>query len=127
MKTIYKSNLDLYLELVERARAAIGWRLHGNMLHLAHGNPAIFFANCSRAQSFCEAFELPCLFCPDGRRLSESRIADMVERLFDPASFASFGKQYHKYYQTMIEFLEANGLGHNLSRAVDREAGTTAA
>ena len=60
-----------HLDLVEETLGAVGWRLHGNMLHLAHGNPAVFFANNSRAESFCEAFGLPCVRSPDRVRLDD--------------------------------------------------------
>lgn len=106
-----------YLSLVESSVGAIGWRLHGNMLHLAHGNPAVFFANCSRAESFCRSFGLPCVVSPDHTRLSESQLAEGIERLFDPQAFASFGANYAHYRGQMANFLEANALEHRLHSA----------
>ena len=77
-----------YLDLVDQAVGAIGWRLHGNMIHLAHGNPAILFSNCSRGESFCETFGLPRVPSPDHVELPDAKIAEMVDRLLDPATFA---------------------------------------
>ena len=115
--TLYEYKMQSYRGLVDESLGAIGWRLHGNMLHLAHGNPAIFFANCSRAKSFCESFALPCVDSPDHTRLSNSVIAEALERFFDPATFVDFPRKYAHYRKRMGEFLTANGLEHHLSEA----------
>jgi polysaccharide pyruvyl transferase WcaK-like protein len=112
--TVYEYDARPYLQLVEESVGAIGWRLHGNMIHLAHGNPAILLANCSRGESFCEAFDLPVIRCPDHHKLSEREIAGHVEQLLDPATFAKFPARYAEHRAAMAEFLEANGLDHNL-------------
>ncbi len=113
---LHAYDVSPYLSLVETSVGAIGWRLHGNMLHLAHGNPAVFFANCSRAESFCRSFGLPCVVCPDHTRLSESQIAVEIERLFNPQGFAAFAEHYACYRGRMADFLDANGLEHRLRR-----------
>ena len=114
---LHAYDVSPYLSLVETSVGAIGWRLHGNMLHLAHGNPAVFLANCSRAESFCRSFGLPCVVCPDHTRLSEAQLAEAIERLFDPRTFASFAGNYAHYRGQMADFLEANGLEHRLHGA----------
>jgi polysaccharide pyruvyl transferase WcaK-like protein len=111
-----------YLKLVEQCSGAIGWRLHGNMLHLAHGNPAISFANCSRTASFCELFELPTLRNSDGGVLSESAISRMLDHFFDDRTFANLPRRYREVRAEMIHFLDANGLDHNLSQPAQSSA-----
>jgi len=120
--TVFRFELRPYLHLVEHARGAIGWRLHGNMLHLSRGNPAVFFANCSRAQSFCETFGLPCVFAPDGQPISEDRLRAAAERLFRPEGFERLPQTYARYRAEMVRFLEANGLAHRLRAASAEEA-----
>jgi hypothetical protein len=88
--------------------------LHGNMLHLAHGRPAMLFSNCSRGDSFCDLFGLPTLRSPDHAELSESSLERMIERLFDDATFAHVPGRYEEVRSAMAEFLSANGLGHRL-------------
>lgn len=112
--TLYEYRLPPYLELVEQSIGAIGWRLHGNMLHLAHGNPVAMFANCSRAKSFCESFSLPCVPSPDRQRLSRRTLEEHIDRLLDPATFAAFPARYAEHRTRMAEFLDANGLEHHL-------------
>ncbi len=118
--TVFRFALRPYLRLVEHARAAIGWRLHGNMLHLAGGNPAVFLANCSRAQSFCETFGLPCVFAPDGQPIAVDRLRAAAEQLLDPERFAPLAPSYARYRAEMVRFLEANGLAHRLGAAADQ-------
>jgi hypothetical protein len=115
--TVYTRDMRPYIELVDQAVGAIGWRPHGNMLHLAHGNPAILFANCSRGQSFCRTFGLPVVPSPDHVELPEETIAEMVEALLDRSTFRNLPATYAEYRESMVGFLEANGLEHNLDGA----------
>jgi polysaccharide pyruvyl transferase WcaK-like protein len=104
-----------YRRLVEQSCGAIGWRLHGNMIHLAQGNPAVLFSNCSRGASFCELFGLPTVSSPDHRRLPDAVLSEMLDRFFDDETFAPLARSYPLVYADMIDFLEANGLEHNLA------------
>jgi polysaccharide pyruvyl transferase WcaK-like protein len=115
--TLYEYDMRPYMDLVDQAVGAIGWRLHGNMIHLAHGNPAILFANCSRGQSFCDTFGLPRVPSPDHVELPDATITRMVDALLDPATFAGLPRTYAEHRQAMAQFLEANGLEHNLAGA----------
>lgn len=115
--TLYRYDINPYLAEVETAFGVIGWRLHGNMLHLAHGNPAVYFANCSRAASFCEAFDLPCVVAEDGDVIETDTLQQAVRRLTDRKGFLPFRDRYRHYRNEMIAFLEANGLDHHLRQA----------
>jgi polysaccharide pyruvyl transferase WcaK-like protein len=115
--TLYQYDMRPYMALVEDAVGAIGWRLHGNMIHLAHGNPAILFSNCSRGESFCNTFGLPALPSPDHVELPDATIKQMVDALLNPATFANLPRTYAAHRAAMARFLEANGLEHNLTGA----------
>lgn len=115
--TLFRFELAPYLQLIEQSCGAIGWRLHGNMIHLAHGNPAILFSNCSRGASFCDMFGLPTLASADHNRLSTTALSEMLDRFFDDATFAKLAQRYGPVRQEMIRFLESNGLEHNLGDA----------
>jgi hypothetical protein len=116
-RTLYRYDLQPYLHLVEASVGVIGWRLHGNMLHLAHGRPAGFFANCSRAESFCDSFGLPSVACEDHERISREQIQMMIDLLWDDATFAELPKHYAEHRARMARFLDANGLRHHLRPA----------
>jgi hypothetical protein len=112
--TVYRWDMASYLRLVSQCAGAIGWRLHGNMLHLAHGNPAMLFSNCSRGTSFCELFQVPTLQSPDHVSLGEGAIRGMIERFFDDRTYSQVPKRYQEVRGSLVRFLEANGLEHNL-------------
>lgn len=114
MQTLYEFDIRPYQQLVDTAYGAIGWRLHGNMFHLAHGNPTMFFANCSRCRSFAEAFELPCIYAEDKEKIDKEDLIESVERFIAADYFDPFIRQYARRYQDMIAFLEENGLEHRL-------------
>ena len=127
--TLYRYDMKPYMDLVDEALGAVGWRLHGNMIHLAHGNPAILFSNCSRGESFCATFGLPRVPSPDHVELPDGTIREMVDRLLDPATFADLPARYAEHRRNMARFLEANGLRHNLGNpepAALREPATAA-
>lgn len=115
--TLYRYDIAPYVDLVERSYGAIGCRLHGNMFHLAHGNPAVFLANCSRAESFCQTFDLPYYFCPDHEQLSVEQLSEAVDRLTDPGQYVAFAQRYAHYHRVLGETLLANGLEHRLKPA----------
>jgi polysaccharide pyruvyl transferase WcaK-like protein len=112
--TLYEYNLAPYLDLVEQCRGVIGWRLHGDMLHLAHGRPTGFFANCSRSASFCRSFGLPAVAVEDHDRLEARVIVEAVDRWLDPATYDELPSRYESGRARMISFLDANGLEHRL-------------
>jgi len=113
--TLYEYDVRPYFQLVDEAVGAIGWRLHGNMIHLAHGNPGILFSNCSRGESFCETFGLPRVPSPDHVEMPDATIDDMIGRLLNPATFDNLAHTYAEHRESMARFLETNGLRHNLS------------
>lgn len=115
--TVMRFELEPYLRLIDTSCGALGWRLHGNMLHLAHGNPALLLSNCSRGASFCELFGLPVILCPDHCRLSDTALSELLDRFFDDATFMPLAKRYPAVRAEMIRFLEANGLEHNLGES----------
>jgi hypothetical protein len=125
--TLYEYDIRPYLALVEEAVGAIGWRLHGNMIHLAHGNPGLLFSNCSRGESFCETFGLPVVSSPDHVELPDEKIAEMVDRFLDPSTFANLPHTYAEHRAAMARFMEANGLEHNLNGGDGEEPAMTLA
>ena len=112
--TLYETDLASYLDLVTECRGAIGWRLQGDMLHLAHGRPAGFFANCPRSASFCRSFGLPAVAAQDNHRLEARTIVEAVDRWLDPTTYAELPSHYGSGFARMMSLLDANGLEHRL-------------
>ncbi|MGH1372420.1 MAG: polysaccharide pyruvyl transferase family protein [Cellvibrionaceae bacterium] len=114
MEELYEFDIKPYQKLVDESYGAIGWRLHGNMFHLAHGNPTMFFANCTRCWSFSQGFELPCIYAEDKEIIPKEELIESVDRFLRADYFDDFSIQYKKNYQSMKSFLEENGIEHNL-------------
>lgn len=115
-EALYEFNLDSYEKLVEESYGAIGWRLHGNMLHLAAGNQVAFFANCSRVKSFCETFSLPYIYAEDGEKINKTQLIDTVDRFLNEDIYDDFKIQYSNYRNEMVKFLDKNLIKHNLEK-----------
>lgn len=115
--TLFRFEMEPYLRLIDQSCGAVGWRLHGAMLHLAHGNPALLLSNCSRGASFCELFGLPTVLSPDHVRLDDTVLSELLDRFFDDATFAPLARRYPPVRAEMIRFLEANGLEHNMEQS----------
>lgn len=111
---LYEFNLKPYQDMVSDAYGAIGWRLHGNMFHLAAGNPVRFFANCSRVRSFCEAFSLPYIYAEDGEHISKHELASAVDMFLNDHDYSRFQEKYVFYFNEMKDFLLKNNINNNL-------------
>ncbi len=119
VETLCEYNVAPYLKLIDDCAGAIGWRLHGNMIHLAANRPAILFSTCSRGESFCQSFDLPTVRSPDKHKLPEREIVRLLDAFFDDASFAKLPGHFAAYRENMIRFLNANGLSHKLAESDD--------
>lgn len=115
-KALYKFNLDEYEQLVNESYGAIGWRLHGNMLHLAAGNPIAFFANCSRVKSFCETFSLPYIYAEDGETINKTHLVETVDQFLNEDIYTDFKIKYAHYQNQMRVFLNKNLIKHFLEK-----------
>ncbi len=114
MEELYEFDIKPYQKLVDESFGAIGWRLHGNMFHLAHGNPTMFFANCSRCYSFSQGFDLPCIFAEDKELIPRQDLIDSVDQFLRADYFDEFSKRYQENYQEMKRFLNDNSIDNNL-------------
>ena len=92
------------LEYAENAKSldlAIGVRLHGNVMALAHGVPAIFVVYDSRTREFANLFDLPQIDISKG-------YSTRWQDVYTHENFQRFEKTYAKVYQDVREFLNKN-------------------
>ncbi|MBI4605363.1 MAG: polysaccharide pyruvyl transferase family protein [Planctomycetes bacterium] len=111
-ESVFGFDIAPYLRLVEETAGAAGWRLHGNMLHLACGNPAVFFANNSRGV-LLRGVRAP-VRALSGPRADPAR--DRARARGPPARPRDlpFPARWAAARAEMARFLEANGLEHRL-------------
>ncbi|MCV0425185.1 MAG: polysaccharide pyruvyl transferase family protein [Roseibium sp.] len=113
MERLYRTNLfysDVvadYDEVVKRCDFVLGYRLHGNLMALANGVPALYFTYDSRTREFAETFKIPSfdVFSDEVFRLSD---------FWDQSRFDAFNLNYQKTYRAMHQFLNENGIANKM-------------
>jgi hypothetical protein len=92
----------------ENCDAMIGFRLHGNVMGLNQGIPSLMYSYDSRTRELANFFSLPVAEVEDFAQPDP-------EQLFLEADFTHFETTYAANYQSLLQFLESNGLEHNLT------------
>jgi hypothetical protein len=98
----------------------LGYRLHGNIMALSNGRPAIYHTYDSRTRELVEHFCIPSY---DIKSTEEFSLDSMLR----PDLFNEFNARVPVAYDEMRDFLEANGVPHRMagrpqSRAAENQA-----
>lgn len=96
-----------YDAVMRRQDLVLGYRLHGNLIALANGVPAIYFTYDSRTVEFAETFAIPAYDV-----FSSEPFA--LESYWDQSRFEQFNRAYSRGYREMRTFLDENGLDHKM-------------
>jgi len=89
----------------------VGFRLHGNVIGLHQGIPAVFFTYDSRIRELSTLFAVPAVEVEDYMPIN-------LERIFQDADFSKFQHVYRLNYAEYHRFLTENGLNHVLAQPV---------
>lgn len=94
-----------YDACVKACDLVLGYRLHGNLMALANGVPALYFTYDSRTREFAETFRIPSfdVFSEKVFRLSD---------YWDQGLFDRFNRAYEATYYAMGDFLSENNVPH---------------
>lgn len=96
-----------YEALVRRMDVVLGYRLHGNLMALANGVPAVYFIYDSRTAEFVDTFRIPSFDVYSGKPFR-------LEDYWDQALFERFNRSYHHRYLEMRAFLDENAIDHKM-------------
>jgi hypothetical protein len=88
----------------------IGYRLHGNIMALSVGKPAIYQTYDSRTRELVEHFDIPAHDI-----MTQTPFA--LEPLLEQPLFDRFNARYPVAYDIVRDFLAANGVAHRMSGA----------
>ena len=100
-------SIGSWMEHYQRVDAVIGPRIHGVMLALQVGTPAICIVHDSRTQELCELMQVPHVFVKDiAGGISRAQVESAVKE-FDVAAFFD---NRRKLAQRYIVFLRENNL-----------------
>lgn len=86
---------------------AVGFRVHGNLPALANGVAAICVDYDTRSGELADTFDIPKLTLDDIE-------ADALEGLYRPDLFDRFNRNFVHHYRRLRDFLDRNGMGHNM-------------
>ncbi|MGU3495967.1 polysaccharide pyruvyl transferase family protein [Xanthobacteraceae bacterium A53D] len=89
--------------------AVTGFRLHGNLLSLANGVPALYVTYDTRTREFVQTLGIPSIDIRQMDRFS-------FRKAWDNADFGSFEKAYALRFKELRTFLDENGMAHRLER-----------
>jgi hypothetical protein len=108
-RLFYSDVVADYEQLVRTKDLVLGYRLHGNLMALANGVPAVYFTYDSRTSEFAETFAIP----------SFDVFADKPFRLedfWDQALFEKFNRAFYQRYRDMRDFFIENGIDHKMPK-----------
>lgn len=106
-RIFYSDRVRDYDEFVRHFDLVTGYRLHGNLIALANGVPSFYFVYDERTHEICETFNIP-FFDVRGTKPFD------MEEVLRPDLFNTFNHSFLQAYDTMVRFLELNGLPHKL-------------
>ena len=113
LEQIYRTRLfyaDSVAEFETFARSndlMVGYRLHGNLLGLANGVPAVYFTYDSRTVEFAETLQIPSFNVFGGKPFR-------LEDYWDQDLFEKFNRAYFQRYRDMRLFLDENRVPHKM-------------
>lgn len=85
----------------------VGFRLHGNVMALHQGIPAVFFTYDSRTRELASLFQVPALDIENFEPVN-------LDQIIGNSNFSEFENAYSANYQEYFLFLEENRLLHRL-------------
>lgn len=97
-----------WIEYMARFDFVVGTRFHGNMAALQAGIPALLMVCDSRTKELADFLNLP-------YRSFASYGGESLSQLAESVDFTLFNATYRAKFQNYLDFLDENGLRHNLS------------
>lgn len=101
------SDMNKWAEFIKSYDVAFGFRIHGNIIALKNGVPAIDIATDSRVYEMCELFKIPYV------RVNQFDSTELnFNKIYEQADFSEMNKQYPVLLQNFINFLDKNNIKH---------------
>ena len=88
-----------------------GFRIHGSIIALKNGVPAICVVSDSRMYEMCQLYHIPYI-CVNQIASSDFNL----EKIYNEADFSEMNKKYEQHLRNYISFLDKNGISHTLTK-----------
>lgn len=96
-----------YEQWLSSVDLALGFRLHGNLMALSNGVPAIYFTYDSRTEEFAETLRIPAVNIYLHERFD-------LQKTWEQDLFSGFNLRFPRIYDEMAKFLDENKIAHLL-------------
>lgn len=103
-------------DVSEQIDVMVGFRLHGNVIALHQGIPAVFFTYDSRIRELAALFAAPAIEVEDYLPVD-------LDRILAAMDFTAMEHAYRLNFAEYHQFLTENGLSHRLPKPVSPAAG----
>lgn len=101
-------DIDRWMNRMKRFDFVVGPRLHGNMIALQSGVPALWIQHDSRTTEVTDFLQLPAI------HISELKEFRSFAELYNHLEYDKFNKAYSPLYENYVRFLEKNNVPHNM-------------
>lgn len=103
------SSIDTWAEFVKTRDVYFGFRIHGCIMAIKNGVPAICIVSDSRTYELCELFKIPYI------RVDQLQSKDLdFEKIYNEADFSKLNAEYPVLLKKYINYLEKNNIKHKL-------------
>lgn len=103
------SDLDKWAQFIKTRDVSFGFRIHGSIMAIKNGVPAICIVTDSRTYEMCKLFKIPFV------RVDEISSNELdFRKIYEEADFTEMNKVYPKLLENYKNFLDKNGIKHKL-------------
>lgn len=103
------SDVDTWSKFIKTRDVYFGFRIHGCIMAIKNGVPAICIVSDSRTYELCELFKIPYI------RVDQLQSKDLdFEKIYNEADFSKLNAEYPVLLKKYINYLEKNNIKHKL-------------
>lgn len=103
------ADIDTWSKFIKTRDVYFGFRIHGCIMAIKNGVPAICIVSDSRTYEMCELFKIPYV------RVDQLQSNDLnFEKIYNEADFSKLNAAYPVLLKNYINYLEKNGIRHKL-------------
>ena len=110
-------NFEEWLEYAKSKDFFVGSRIHGTIMSLIAGTPAVLIAHDARTVELAKTMNIPHVLSTQVNIDRDLDFADLYETFADN----DFGVPYQKYREEFFEFFRANGLATSIGAQLTRQ------
>ncbi len=101
-------NINKWEDFIKTRDFVFGMRIHGSIIALKQGIPAMVIAHDSRLVEMCDLFNIPYI------RIDKMNAENFnLQKFYEESDYTLMNKNYNKLLENYIAFLDKNEIQHN--------------